>query len=318
MRGALVATPPGSSARLASSAPAPAELDALFDVVGTPSWADIDAVPSAAWRSHLRSLHCRAQRLTRRLGAAGEVALSLLGRLLAFDPTRRASPAEALAHEYFFGGLGMGVVPPRAPTPPPPVPAPVDAAPDAPLRHYYDEPDPFRALAVLEEEADRVCGCVASAGDPPLLPGGGACQLDSARRGDAGVAALRELLEAECESLRRAREQQGAAGAPGAPPAAAAAALAPDATTARPPRPPPTVDTAVDAQAAARGRLAHAPSPALHPAAFLQPGRHGEWTGTGDPARPRAGPAWGVAVLPPGVDADDERVADAVRRQQAR
>lgn len=36
-----------------------------------------------------------------RFAAAGEAAVDLLSRLLAFDPTRRCSPDEALAHEYF-------------------------------------------------------------------------------------------------------------------------------------------------------------------------------------------------------------------------
>jgi serine/threonine protein kinase len=36
-----------------------------------------------------------------RFAAAGEAAVDLLSRLLAFDPTRRCSPDEALGHEYF-------------------------------------------------------------------------------------------------------------------------------------------------------------------------------------------------------------------------
>lgn len=36
----------------------------------------------------------------RHLGNAGEPAVHLLGRLLAFDPSRRCSAEEALAHEY--------------------------------------------------------------------------------------------------------------------------------------------------------------------------------------------------------------------------
>lgn len=39
--------------------------------------------------------------LQRRFAAAGEAAVDLLSRLLAFDPARRCSPEEALAHEYF-------------------------------------------------------------------------------------------------------------------------------------------------------------------------------------------------------------------------
>lgn len=36
----------------------------------------------------------------RRLGSAGEPAVHLLSRLLSFDPSRRCSAEEALAHEY--------------------------------------------------------------------------------------------------------------------------------------------------------------------------------------------------------------------------
>ena len=36
-----------------------------------------------------------------RFAPAGEAAVDLLSRLLAFDPSRRCSPDEALAHEYF-------------------------------------------------------------------------------------------------------------------------------------------------------------------------------------------------------------------------
>jgi len=89
-------TPAGAGA-------AQCELDALFDVVGTPSAADVAAVPSPAWRAHLARLPHRAPSLYRRLGAAGEVAVSLLASLLAFDPARRATPVEALGHEYFTG-----------------------------------------------------------------------------------------------------------------------------------------------------------------------------------------------------------------------
>lgn len=43
----------------------------------------------------------RAPTLFRRFGSAGEVAVDLLARLLAFDSAHRCSCEEALAHEYF-------------------------------------------------------------------------------------------------------------------------------------------------------------------------------------------------------------------------
>jgi hypothetical protein len=48
-----------------------------------------------------RHMCCRAPSLFRRFGSAGEVAVDLLARLLSFDPARRCSCEEAMAHEYF-------------------------------------------------------------------------------------------------------------------------------------------------------------------------------------------------------------------------
>lgn len=76
---------------------------ALFAVIGTPCWADVAAVQEPQWRRYLHHLPGRAPTLYRRFAAAGEAAVDLLARLLAFDPTRRCSPDEALAHEYFSG-----------------------------------------------------------------------------------------------------------------------------------------------------------------------------------------------------------------------
>ncbi|KAG2438702.1 hypothetical protein HXX76_005248 [Chlamydomonas incerta] len=78
-----------------------AELTALFSVIGTPAWACIESVPSEAWRRYLFHIPGKAPTLYRRFGGAGEVAVDLLSRLLQFDPARRASAEEAMAHEYF-------------------------------------------------------------------------------------------------------------------------------------------------------------------------------------------------------------------------
>jgi len=252
--GVLNATTTNPSTAAAVARAAVAELDALFKVVGTPTRADVAAVESLPWRRHLSRLRSRAPTLQRRLGgSAGEVALSLLAHLLAFDPRRRASASEALAHEYFSGwsierdlpglfrcrsgggGGGGGVEgggeavaemegeavaaramaaaaaaaaaaenaaaapPTAAPIPPPPPP------PQPPrFRHYYDETDPAAALALLEREADAACqGYVSSLGCGDT-PGGGVSQTESSRRSEAGIPALRALLEAECASLAAA------------------------------------------------------------------------------------------------------------------
>ncbi|WIA12477.1 hypothetical protein OEZ85_012512 [Tetradesmus obliquus] len=77
------------------------ELSALFAVIGTPSWRCIEGVDNPAWRRYLRKMPPRAPSLFRRFGSAGEVAVDLLARLLSFDPARRCSCEEAMAHEYF-------------------------------------------------------------------------------------------------------------------------------------------------------------------------------------------------------------------------
>lgn len=307
------------------------ELDALFDVIGTPSWADIAAVSSRPWRRHLSALRHRAPRLARTLGGgADEVALSLLARMLAFDPARRPSAAEVLTHEYFAEGedgeeaeedaaaaAHALAPPPHTHTSPPGSPSPGKRP-----RHYYDEPDPARALALLEEEADRACAAAAAVTSPSHgPPSPHPAQTDAARRTEPGVAVLCALLEAECASLAAACRERGAQPLPDA----AAPPRRRGRSHGRPPRPPthPQEDTRGRGDDdGGRDRLARvadaARGAALDPKDFLTPGRHGEWSGgcEGAPG-PAAGPyAWGVSVLPPGVE--DEGVADAVRRQQRR
>ena len=306
------------------------ELDALFDVIGTPSWADIAAVASRPWRRHLAALPHRAPRLARTLGGggAGEVALSLLARMLAFDPARRPSAAEVLAHEYFAEGedgeeaeaAADTAAAALAPPPPPPHPSPPDSPSGKRPRHYYDEPDPARALALLEEEADRACDAAAAAASPshtgPSSPH--PAQTDAARRTEPGVAVLRALLEAECASLAAACRERGPAQPADAPPRRRGQSHG------RPPRPSTHPQEDMRGRGdddGGRDRLARvadaARGAALDPKDFLAPGRHGEWSGGREGAPgPPPGPAWGVSVLPPGVE--DEGVADAVRRQQRR
>ena len=50
------------------------ELAALFAVIGTPSWADVDAVRSASWRAYLQRLPGKAPTLYRRLAASAGAA----------------------------------------------------------------------------------------------------------------------------------------------------------------------------------------------------------------------------------------------------
>ena len=53
------------------------ELAALFAVIGTPAWADVERVQSQAWRHYLHQLPGRAPTLVRQFGYAGGLLLSL-------------------------------------------------------------------------------------------------------------------------------------------------------------------------------------------------------------------------------------------------
>jgi hypothetical protein len=65
------------------------ELQAIFDVIGTPEWACLDGVKNPQWRHFLGRLPAQAPHLMRNFGFAGEPAVDLLRRMLAFDPKRR-------------------------------------------------------------------------------------------------------------------------------------------------------------------------------------------------------------------------------------
>ena len=62
-------------------------------------------------------------------------------------------------------------------------------------RHFYEEADPDRALAMLEDEMSLDL-------EEPLLDARGT-RTDSSLRASRGLAKLRELLEKECEAQVR-------------------------------------------------------------------------------------------------------------------
>ena len=78
-----------------------ARLDLFFNVVGTPSWRYVAAIPNPRWRQYLRGVRGRAGSITKQFAGCDENSRDLLLRMLAFNPERRASPNEILAHEYF-------------------------------------------------------------------------------------------------------------------------------------------------------------------------------------------------------------------------
>jgi len=79
-----------------------AQLGKLFDVIGTPTWGEIDRIKSVRWRNYLRSIPGRAGTLDSRFQSGVDAtARDLLKRMLRFDPSTRATCEEILAHEYF-------------------------------------------------------------------------------------------------------------------------------------------------------------------------------------------------------------------------
>ncbi|ABO96281.1 predicted protein, partial [Ostreococcus lucimarinus CCE9901] len=78
------------------------QLDTLFNVIGTPGWAEIERIKPSHWREYLRSLPGRAGSLDTLFHHGVDAdARDLLRRMLQFDPSMRASCEEILAHRYF-------------------------------------------------------------------------------------------------------------------------------------------------------------------------------------------------------------------------
>ena len=87
--------------KLRRSSRARARLDLFFNVVGTPSWRDVEKIPNVKFRNYLRGIRGRAGSLTKQFNGCDDSAKDLLLRMLCFDPDGRASPREILSHEYF-------------------------------------------------------------------------------------------------------------------------------------------------------------------------------------------------------------------------
>lgn len=292
------------------------ELEALFQVIGTPAWACIEAVDSRAWRRYLRNLPLKAGRLHRRFGYAGEVAVDLLTRLLTFDPSRRCSAREAMLHEYFKqywtplkddaspsdeGEIETTVSPFED----------VDEMdaddPDARAARYHEISNPARALKVLEEEMVQICS------------------------GSKGCDELQSLLVKECEllaqsqSLKLGTEMSGKYGSvinalarkcmregPSEFAKLLSEGLVED----------PNCDKSMKPESFAPGRLPHVADFSkayLDVEKHLAVGRQQEWTPTSG-----CGPVtvnyWGVSLVPPGIDEAtmDPEMRKIIRSQQLR
>jgi len=168
------------------------ELEALFQVIGTPAWACIEAVDSTAWKKYLRNLPLKAGTLHRRFGYAGEVAVDLLTRLLTFDPSRRCSAREAMFHEYFkqYWAPLKDDLSPSDEGELTSTSSLFDTMDEMDLDdtqgdvRYHEIENPARALKVLEEEMLQIC-------------------TDS-----TGCEELQSLLVKECEMLAQSQSRK--------------------------------------------------------------------------------------------------------------
>ena len=175
---------PGETFGTTSCAVTKKELQALFDVIGTPVWHDAERVEMEEWRMYLAKLPGKAPTFQRRFKFAGEVAVHLLSRMLEFDPQRRATCDEAMLHEYFTSrGFGSAVLEECSQ-----LPEVNSLYSSMHLEDYVStEDDPGRALALLERELEEI-----------MDMNGADCEDFFSPK----TQRLLSMLEAECDAVR--------------------------------------------------------------------------------------------------------------------
>eukprot|EP00890_Picochlorum_soloecismus_P002294 jgi/Picsp_1/3065/NSC_01287-R1_mitogen-activated protein len=305
------------------------ELEALFKVVGTPAWKDVQAVEMPEWRQYLSKLPGQAPKLYRKFKAAGEVAVHLLSRLLEFDPKRRAGCEEALSHEFFaeirdsisiemeeevlvLENMDSLMIDAAA-----------AAATNSAMLNFADgsqsssfpkelektspshvaqEENPGKALALLEMHVEQI---VAAAGE----------HSNSEEPDSSPSEKLKVLLEAECRAV-----QQGQV-----------ASRHRDVSPVRLPKSTKTHQSSgLLEDSAAKGEFAHdygrerlsnvadtRQGSELDPTKFLGPRRHGEWSAQTFSGQAPEGPRWGVTTGFSGAE-EDPRIKEILKNQQGR
>ena len=87
------------------------QLNLILDVLGTPSLDDFYAISSHRSRDYLRALPFKKKKPFASLyPSANPDALDLLERMLAFNPRKRITVEECLAHPYLSPYVSLGTV----------------------------------------------------------------------------------------------------------------------------------------------------------------------------------------------------------------
>jgi serine/threonine protein kinase len=287
------------------------ELDALFKVIGTPSWKDIDGVEMVEWRRYLEKLPGRAPTVMRRFKYAGEVAIHLLMRLLEFDPGRRLTCDEAMLHEYFAsrdmdGDWQAGVDGSCHDLK-------MEEAVERQLRvcdqsvgESSEQPDQEigEALDTLEKELDEILHERGSTVDDRNSVSSDFFSDKSQR--------LLKMLEEECDAVQRTMEQCSNLQA------------RKQRSSARRRKTTLIEDSRMDQcmDECAHGRMSNVADTwagkELDASKFLRPNRHGEWSEwsaerAGNGRRAATASGWGVSTTPVGGNSE---FAEAIRQQQ--
>ena len=299
------------------------ELEALFDVIGTPAWYDADQMEMEEWKRYLANLPGKAPSLYRRFKSAGEVAVHLLSRLLEFDPKRRISCEEALDHEFFSGlkecleeqmetdhasksylidaASAFATIDNRT------VETNImeDLSNSSPSRLTIED-NPGKALALMEMHVEKV-----------LMENNNGNGGAANGRTVAATSQLRTMLEAECKAVEegfvasRDISPRSVPKTNGMKRHQSSGFLE---------------DQAASGQITSdfgRDRLSNVADTwqgkELDPRKFLKPHRHGEWMPNACPNRTVSeGPRWGVTSVAPGIDETDPRAREIIKNQQGR